>query len=579
MISRDELVAAAVEVLRTIYASDLHALVHKFGSLSALLDTVVERAWKVAAKLEKTAAPVGPDECGVLAAACLTWGRWHSGVHGNTSNAAAKFRRYRRFPVLPYDILVRVGRVDSDDDDRTIALLARTVRIRRLMTDARPVGEPELLLNVVVPAIVEALVEIPGRQEVSDADATDIVLDVLEHGARLTAEYRVAGLPAPSAGNPLPVAGNADFLVRLAAYRIAIAARRGLVGDDPLGELAKRVPELAGILNKAMTRPAGSAMRRGPDESDVAVAIDQFAVHLGSSGPGGRAAGKRVNAVHRVLNHRLHLDENSDQVPVDDLDQRPSPGAPDHGERLSDVEQLAAWFIANLFAGAESAARDPLLAWLRSKQDERPKTRDLLVLVRRLRIATDRLSRLAQEKPDELATAGPPWPQGITQGQFKDLIAQLAAATDPSAVDGCTLTGVHQFALAALNPLWSERAPVVKALTGQLMAKLTPDARNDDTAKARAKAAIIVRHGARAPMQFVERSTRPRHEPCCPGTGRTGSPREPVAADEICPHRQWGETGLVENYSSLGESAGIAPDAARRQLERYQGPWPELLRP
>ncbi|MFI0464554.1 hypothetical protein ACH347_10785 [Saccharopolyspora sp. 5N102] len=576
MISRDELVAAAIEVLSTIYASDLHTLADKFGSQSALLDAAVDRAWKVAGKLAKTPAPVNSVECGVLVASCLTWGRWHSGVHGSTGNAVAKFRRYRRFPVLPYDILVRVGRADSDDD-RTIALLARTVRVRRLMADVRPVGEPELLLNVVVPAIVEALVETPGQQEVPNTDAVGVVLDVLEHGARLKAEYRAAGLPTPSAGNTLPVNGNADFLILLAAYRVAITARRGLLGADPLGELAKAVPELASILNKAMTRPAGSAARRGPDEADAMVAIDQFAVHLGSAGPGGRAAVKRVGAVHRVLNHRLRLDENSDQVPVDDLDQRPSPGGRDLGDRLSDVEQLAAWFIANLFAGAEPAARDPLLAWLRSKHDEYPKTGSLPVLVRRLRVATDRLTRMAQEEPDELATARPPWPQGISPAQFKDLTAELAAAADPSAVDGCTLPGVHRFALAAFPPLWSDRPRVVKALTGKLVAELTPGDKEESTAKARAKAAIIVGHGTRAPMQFVERSTRPQNEPCCPGTGRNSSPREPVAADEICPHRPWGETGLVENYRSLGAAADIAPDAARRQLERYQGPWAELL--
>ncbi|MGI8306825.1 hypothetical protein [Saccharopolyspora hattusasensis] len=580
MSSRDELAAAADELFGSIYADDLHALVHKLGSLGALRDAVVDRAGKVVAKLAKSGSPVKPDECGVLVAACLTWGRWHSGVQRNTGNAAAKFGRYRRFPGLPLDVLVRVGRVDSDDDDRTIALLARTVRILRLVTGARPVGEPELLLNVVVPAIVEALVEIPGQPAVSDADAADVVLDVLERGARLTAEYRVAGLPTPSAANPLPVTGNADFLVRLAAYRVAIAARRGLVGGDPLDELAKSVPELAGILNRAMTRPAGSWMRRGPDESDVAVAIDQFAIHLGSAAPGGSAAGKRVNAVHRVLNHRLHLDERPDQLPVDDLDQKPSSGAPDHGERLSDVEQLAGWFVAKLFADAESAARKPLLTWLRSKPGEYPKTKDLPVLVRRLRVATDRLGRLAQA--DELGTARPPRPPGITQGQFEDLIAELAAAADPSAVEGCTLVGVHHFTLNALSPLWSGRAPAVKALTRYLVAELTPAARKDSTdgaAKVLVKAKLIARHGTRAPMQFVERSARPLREPCCPEVDRPArdTPREPVAADEICPHRQWGETGLVDNYRSLGDAAGIAPDAARRQLERYKGPWPELL--
>lgn len=581
---RRELEAAADELFDAMYPEDLAALVAKFGSRSALRDAAVDRAEKVADKLAGGEERVTVDEYVQLIAATLTWGKKHAGVQQNTGHAAKKFRRYRRFPELPPEILVRIGRIDPDDD-QVIALLARSLRIRTGVTGARSAGEPTLILNVVVPAVVAALAA--GLDEppdlAADAALVDTALDVLERGAGLTAEYRASERPTPNGDFALPVLGNADFLLRIAAYRVVIEERRGLVASQPLDELQKSVAELANILRRAMTRPASRWGRRAPDEPDVAVAIDQFAVYLGSAARDATPAGQWVRKVNAVLSHRLHLDEPPDEPPFAISDWIPANGS-DPAEQLSNVEHLAVWLVAALFRGAGSDAREPLLAWL-SGTPLTNRAQDLPLLVRRLRVATRVF--------DQVQSFRPPRPAGVTPSQFEAMTARLAAAVDPGEINGCTQADARRFTLAALPPLWTRRWPVIQLVTRHL--GLQNEQRHSEPRKAALtdkqrhsgprQAALVARHGVRAPVQFVQSSASPLPVPCCPDAGIDGRPvpdgrhREPVHYEEICPHRPWGEIGWVENYRSLGDTTGFTAEAARRQLERYQGPWHELLWP
>lgn len=585
---RRELGAAADELFDAIYTEDLAALVAKFNSRSKLRDAAVDRAEKVTGKLAGGAEQVTADEYLRLIAATLTWGKSHAGVHQNTGHAAKKFRRNRRFPELPPEILVRIGRIDPDDDDRVIALLARSLRIRKGVTDARSAGEPKLILNAVVPAIVAALAEGPDQPPDLAADVALVgtALDVLERGAELAAAYQASERPTTGVDNALPVIGNADFLVRIAAYHLAIEERRGLVATQLLDELQKAVAELVSILRKAMTRSTGRWGWRTPDEPDVAGAIDQFAEYLGSAARDATTAGRRVRKVNAVLSHRLHLDEPPDELPVEDPDwiTTPLPDVADHAERLSDVEHLAGWLVAALFRGAGSDAREPLLDWLSGKPLTN-RAENLPLLVRRLRVA---ITVLDTTVLDQMPTPRPPRPAGVTPSQFEALTARLAAAVDPGDIGGCTQADARRLTLAALPPLWTRRWPAIQLVARHLRIEQQGHRgpqRIEPGHSGPRKAVLVAAHGVRAPVQFVQPSTRRLPVPCCPDAGTTGRPapngrpREPVHYEEICPHRPWGEIGWVENYRSLGDAAGFTEEAARRQLERYRGPWPELLWP
>ncbi|MGH3931270.1 MAG: hypothetical protein ACRDTF_14995, partial [Pseudonocardiaceae bacterium] len=446
---RRELETAADELFDTIYPEDLVALLAKLGSRSKLRDAVVDCAVKVGDKFAKAGDPVTATERLRLIAATLTWGSKHAGVQRNAGHAATKFSRYRRLPELPPELLVRIGRIDPGDDDQASALLARSLRIRKGMTDTRPAGEPELILNMIVPAIVAALAEGPGQPPDPAADAALVgsALDVLERAAQLTAEYRVSRRPTPGVDIALPVLGNADFLVRIAAYRLAIEERRGLVPTQPLDKLHEAVAELTSILRRSMTRSASRWGRRGPDEPDVAVAIDQFAIYLGAAARDAATTAKRVNTVYRVLSHRLHLDDPPDELPIEDLDRIPVPSLE---ERLSDIEHLVSWLVAALFRGAGADAREPLLDWLSGRPPKN--SEDLPLLVRRLRVAVRVLDEVALgQEPTSMQLR----PAGITPDQFKKLTSRLATNVDPSDINGCTLADARRLTLAVLPPLWT----------------------------------------------------------------------------------------------------------------------------
>lgn len=575
---RHGLKGAADDLFDAMYPEDLAALLARYDSRSTLHNTVVDRAGKVADKLAKTDEPVIPDEYVQLIAACLTWGRQHAGVHQNTSHAAQKFSRYRRFPELPPEILVRVGRIDPDDD-RVIALLARSLRIRTKVTNARSAGEPELILNMLLPAIVAALAQEPDQPSGPAADAALVgtALDVLERGAVLAAEYRVARRPVPGVGD-LPIVGNADFLVRIAAYRLAIEERRGFAESRPLDGLQQAVADLAGILRRAMTRSVSRWGWRGPDEPDVATAFNQFASYLGSAGRDA-AAGRRVSAVNTVLNYRLGLDETPDESPVEDPGAWLSSlsGGEDIAVRLSDIEYLVGWLLAALFHGAGPDTRQALLEWLNGTELTNQQEH-LPLLVRRLRVATARLD-VVTTRLDGEPRGRPPRPAEVTPSQCDAMAARLVAAVDPGDINGCTQTDARRLTLDALPSLWTRRRPAILLLAAHLRVLIGPGHSGPR------KATLVATHGVRAPVQFVQPSTSPLRVPCCPDTGAAGrsatggQPRQPAHYQEICPHRPWGEIGWVENYRTLGDAAGFTAEAVRRQLERYQGPWPELLWP
>ncbi|QFZ19627.1 ATP-binding protein [Saccharothrix syringae] len=557
---RQALAACAEEVFDALDPDDLAALVAGAGSRPELRDEVVERAEAVVRRLAGTADAVGPRECHLLVAACFTWSGTRGGVARNSGHAARKFLRYRRFVDVPLNYLVRTDRV-VPDDERTAALLALSLRVRAGLAEAGADQEPELILNMVVPAIVAALG--PDRPAGPDAGAALVgaALDVLARGAELAAAHRAT---RRSTGTGLPVAGNTDFLVRIAAYRVALDERRGAaVPADAVGRAAD---DLVAVLRRAMNHPAGGPHWRGPGEPDVASAFGHYAGHLGEAC--GTAAGRRaVKAVHSVLSHRLGLGDKPDHVVVEDFRSAPPPSSAT--ETRPDVEHLVGWLIAALFRGAGPDAREPLLQWLDGKQvpDE---ARNLALLVRRLRVATAVLDRAPASRP--------PRPAGVPESRFQALTARLAATVAPADVTDDALAAARLVTLSALPPLWTRRRPAVLLVTSHLRVLL------GGHRSAAVQAVLVAAHGVRAPVQFVQKASGPPAEPCCPdaaggGWSPGGRPREPVHYQEVCPHRPWGEVGWVENYRTLGAAAGATSEAVRRQLERYQGAWRELLWP
>jgi len=569
-VRRGELAAAAEELFDALFPEDLAALLDRCGSRSRLRDGAAGRAEKVVDKLATTADPVRPQEYVRLIAACLTWGKKESGVAQNTAHAGKKFLRYRRFAQCPFGILVRTDRI-VPDDDQVIGLLCRSLRIRAGVTDAGPAGEPELILNMVIPAITVALGHGPDQlpDPAADAALVGVALDVLDQAAGLATEYRVARRPVPTVGTDLPVVGNADFLVRIAAYRLAIEERLGRVAAQPLDGLQQEVANLTSILRTAMTRSASRWGWHGPDEPDVATALTQYASYLGAAA-GDATAGRAVSAVNLVLSYRLRLDETPDETPVDDFHAWVSSTSDvaDGVARLSEVERLVGWLIAALFHRAGERTQRALLKWLTGEKLS-DQQKDLPELVRRLRIATHVL--------DEVPDCRPPRPAGLTPSQLGALAARLVAAVGPDEIHEDKRIAARRVTLAALPPLWTRRQPVISLLAFHLRQRIGPDHSGPR------KAVLVATYGVRAPVQVVQHKDSSLPVPCCPDAGTSGRtavggrPREPVPEQTICPHRPWGEIGWVENYRTLGDAAGCGAEAARKQLARYCGPWPELL--
>lgn len=518
----DEWSGLAEEVFAELFAEDLAELVTRIGSREQLRADVAECARKVAGAVGDAA----PAERRLVVAACFTWGRSESGVARNPRNAAKKFQRYRQYVEVPIGHLVRTDRTVKDD--KAFPLLAASLRVLDGLAD---LGEPAFVLNMAVPAIVSALGE--------DADA---VREVLGRGAELAARHRFSGQRVE-----LPVLGNADFLALIAAYRTAIQERRGRAAAD----LGGAVTDLAGMLRHAMTRTAGSFLRRGPGEPDIAVAFGQYVTYLAD-----RNAAEAARAVHAVLNYHLLLGEPPSDTALAEPDVPVAPGQ-DVVVLRSEVEQLVGRLVAELFRAAGPETREPLLHWLEGKRvpDE---AEDLPVLLRRLRIAIRELDR-----PREAPAA---CPAGLRPERFGALVASLAAGVDPDGLFDDHRFDARYVALAALPPLWTDlRHPVIRLVTSKLRAMI------GDRASAVVQATVVATHGTRAPMQFVEH-TRKQPAACC-----SVGPRESVPADQVCQHRPWGEIGLVENIWTLGDAVGRTPDAVSRVLTRYQGPWPELL--
>ncbi|MCK2243621.1 MULTISPECIES: hypothetical protein [unclassified Crossiella] len=550
---QQRLADCAEGVFDALYRADLDTLLARCGPRAKLRDKVVRRADKLLAKLAGSAEAVQPGEGPLLIAACLTWGRNQAGIATNTTNAVRKFRRYRRFAQLPLEILVRTDRT-VPDDDRVISVLARTLCLRTRVSEAVAGQEPELILNMVLPAIVAAL----GPAHPAEDRLTEVALDVLDRGAELAAAHLLTRRRAGVGDPGLPVLGNADFLIRIAAYRVAIQEQHG---QEP-APLAQSVTELSTVLRKAMTTVEDRPNRRSAGEPDVAIALNRYAEHLGAVA--GNPAREAVRAVHAVLNHRLGLTEPPHQA-LADLSDLPAPAA-EHPTRRLEAEHLVGWLIAGLFRGAGPEARGPLLNWLDGKHTP-DEPRHLPLLVRRLRIAI----KILEQVPEAAA----PRPAGLSPSRFQALLAQLTARIDPGQLTGRSTVDAHYVPLATLPPLWTDRHPARELVGSHLRIQLGTRPGSEH------QAALVAGHGVRAPQQFVHKALVFQEEPCCPEPRpeRGDRPREPVPDTEVCPHRPWGEVGRVENYHTLGRSIGCSADAARQQLRRYQGPWPELLWP
>ncbi|MCA1670838.1 MAG: hypothetical protein LC799_01080, partial [Actinobacteria bacterium] len=92
------------------------------------------------------------------------------------------------------------------------------------------------------------------------------------------------------------------------------------------------------------------------------------------------------------------------------------------------------------------------------------------------------------------------------------------------------------------------------------------------------KILVLARGAIRAPVQFFRLDNDTAsccHAADCPANDLPGRP----AADAmlICPHRPWGEMGLVDNYRTIRERTDYSAESVRKLLGRYRGPDREWL--
>ncbi|MGI9001467.1 MAG: hypothetical protein ACR2GH_07345 [Pseudonocardia sp.] len=555
---QDALEAAADALFERLDPEDLDDLVAKMGSDATLRAAAVARAAGVLTALAATDRPATADEYTRVIAATLTGHGKSRGVLRRTDRAAESFAWYRRFPTVSPELLTLIGHHYPDDQEQLIPLLDRSLRIRTALI-ATGATEPPFLLDVVVPAVVMVLSTGP---DIPDEAAVEATRAVLGRGTELPTAYRASGRPVPGRDIDLPILGNADFLVRMAAYRVALDDLRNGAGPlDDLDDLDAVAKELVEVLRAAMTRSVGSWRKKTNAEPDMIAAFDQFAGHLGAVA-GKRSRGARlVRLAFTILSRRIRLPRSPNEVPINVPDWVRTPGDP--VGNVAEVNHLVGWLVAGLFEGVGADDNGPLVEWLIG---DRPANlaEHLPLLLRRLRVATHRL--------DAVPDGAPPRPAGVSLRQYRQMVTRLSRAVDPHELEGVRKADGRRVVHLVLPPLWTHRR-----LAGRLVASHLRPLIGVGHAGPR-KALLVATAGSRAPVQFVVRNTDVASGPCCAETEPPGrTPRTPVEDGVVCPHRPWGEIGLVENYRTLGEDAEFSPEAARRQLERYQGPWRELL--
>ena len=251
--------------------------------------------------------------------------------------------------------------------------------------------------------------------------------------------------------------------------------------------------------------------------------------------------------------------------PADTEDETKLPPGADRTGDVGELDLLVRWLVAGLFERAGPALQATILDWLRAERGP-DQQRQLPELVGALRVAVFRLAEL-----EKLPGDAPPRPVGLSGRELAEIVARMTAAVRPVGLSGSRLADTLRVADLALPPLWSRRQAAVKLLAAHRRAARL---RNDTPDRVM----VLARAATRAPVQFF----RPDNAagPCCdagdrPGSGRPGRP----ASDEAlpCPHRPWGEMGLVDNYRTIRDGTGHSAESVRKLLHRYRGPDREWL--
>jgi hypothetical protein len=543
----DEVLDAAIEeLLGRIDRVDLEWALEKFDSRSALVARMAEQARDVLAARSKAGRPIPRERYPYLAAAMLTWGREHAGVHLSLANALDRYDVVSKDPDLPVEVAVLARR---DIDPQTLALMGATFRVTGGLVALRP-GVPPQFLRMIVATVLD-------RFPTASRPAA-LSCSVLDRGAELAARYRASGRPLPGS-EPMPVRGNADFLLAVAGYRAALGELcTAEVAEDPLAEIESGLSELEASLRHGMHAPASWTDRGGVDEPDIVGFYGGVAAFLG---------GDRVRVVIAHLDRglrRARLRHDPKSVPVDPEfvaqrdRQAPVPDGPD-------PVHIAGWLVAAFVTGTDRD-RATAVSWLAG--DRRADLQDgLPELVERMWLARRDLAEL----PEPAA----PRPAGLDRADHQRLLDGLATRIADALALGMGPGSVRLMSVV-LPALWSRRPAAIRWLRaglrvdGQTPADATVVAAVAACSPAQAAVAGAVAQHADpgACVRSDELTDR------CTARGTGPSP----AAIEVCPGRPWAEAGIVESYRTLADLAQKKPEAIRKLLKRYGGPWAEAIR-
>ncbi|WHT17559.1 hypothetical protein N8J89_31180 [Crossiella sp. CA-258035] len=539
----DLLRSSAVHVLDHLPPHLVDRMTTKYGSADAVVDAMVALGERVWGTLDRRGRRLSADAYPLFAVALLSVNGKVAGVQQNATNVVNAFDQLMSFGDVPIEVAAQ-SRTLRDKD--LVAPLLDAARVVCAVRALRPDDNPAFIAMVTT-AVVST------SDTLSDPVAA--VISVLDRGALLAGRHRARLAVEPGPDPKFPVIGNVDLVGQVAAYRVAVAELSGMSPDDADQAVAGHAIEVAQRLRRALREPV--APSRGRTEVDAVTALVEFARFLAADGPErGSVAGKVFRRLHPEFD-AMAMRQPRNEFPVDSADStftRDQTQAVEPGTAIADADQLAWWMLVELFAGTTPAQRAALTAWLTGQrkigdQDGLP------FLVDRVRRVEARLREVRGEPPRIHEHAG----------------TAEAFATVRSRVRDALVLGLRGGALAltVLPPLWVDRQAAVQLVASKLRVEL---GRKRTT---RSRAALVAAVVVRAPAQQVLRASEKSRPDACP-CGVVD--RAPLPPTDVCPHRPWSESGLVENYTTLTWFAECDTESATRMdLSRYRGPWQEWV--
>ena len=554
-----ELRSVAESLLDRLEPDDVGDVVgRQTSSRDALVDALAHRAALARAALHRGGEPVPAARRGLLVLACLTFNRKSGGVQQRTDRAVEAYRRYSRYPRTSPEDLAMVMARHPNEFDELVPLLERVNQLRDAL-DAAGATDPPFVLDVVLPAVAMALERTGAATGADDGPAA--ARRVLDRGAELADRHRGCGPPAPATHLGLPVLGNVDFLLRMAGYRVALDELAGGTATAGRPELEATARALADSMYRAMTTVVGRLRRRrGTGDPDVLAAFDQYAEDLGAVGGTRKHEGRLVRLAYVLRTRHLRSRRPADTDPESGL-----PSSPDPTPELDELDLLVRSLVAGLFERAAPALHDTILEWLRAEREpDRPHR--LPELVSALRVAIARLAELERQPGHS-----PPSIIGLSGRELTGIVERMSAAVQRSGLSGSRQADTLRVADLALPPLWTRRRPAVRLLAGH---RRSGRHRGDDPDRV----LVLARAAVRAPVQFFKPDNAA--DPCCDTDDRPGGDvrsRPAVDGARACPHRPWGELGLLDNYRTIRADTDYSAEAVRKLLSRYRGPDREWL--